>query len=813
MQKLGTLLSLTLISVAAVFVLTTHKAAAAEYCFMLGDPTNGSTANNACLAGQTAPPELRGLSSGMSSSSLQNTFINDMKAYNSKPYPVDKVGVAYVVAQLQQRGGNWETNLGLTTLTVEDSSVAGCANTAYDPASNSVVHISDCPTGPALIARQNGKIVFAIRIDCGNVLGNFPGPEPNVPPVGSISAAQCNAASDTYTIRATFSDANGTTQARLIGRDGRQYGGTAKSPGTTWTLQTASTPRTAFPMTFEVADVESGKILSWKTFGTLSLTGAMNCKPIDDITAVSCHAVSIKLWDPNAPTAGIQFKVGLNGGAPEGGGTFSGGRNGGNLTYDLANLSDFDPWIKDKVTLYGLDADSGNNPVVIGTVTLADSSGNVCDSLQCGTSSLAGTGLVAKEPTSFYVTEKINAPGDAPNLGNVGPKNAHFAVQIGPGSALNETRNYKTPVSAGTLESTPDDVFTPPAAGSFNLSWQLTGGEAPAGPGCNKATQAGYEPFFTVEGGDFAAGPGFGAGCTQQSTPAGITGYNLDNPAFGSYSYFGSGSQLGAFANGDVTHFVTDSTNVQSSNKSVSTNGSTTVPYTSPAGLSFSNSSAAATTYGGQFDRNDNWCVPDYAGQAVASASGAPDYATPGTRTYTLPANSAIGNITLQPGARVTLVATGNVYINGNITYNESYNVAGGDITQVPQFTLLIKGGNLYINSAVTTLSGFYDVQPKGNNGGTLYSCASGLGADYGQNYDACNHPLTFYGAVSAAKLKLERTYGSLISAAGAPNVPSERFVYTPELWLGNLVGPSCKNDPTSLGCMYQAYTALPPVL
>ncbi|HEY4161095.1 MAG TPA: hypothetical protein VGM08_03475 [Candidatus Saccharimonadales bacterium] len=810
MQKFGTLLSLTLISVAVVFVLATHKAAAApEYCFMLGDPTNGSTANDACLAGQTAPPELQGLSSGMSSSALQSTFINDVKAYATKPYPVDKVGVAYIVAQLQQQGGNWETNLGLTTLTVEDSSVAGCANTAYDPTSNSVVHISDCPTGPALIARQNGKIVFAIRIDCGNVLGNFPGPQPNVPPVGSISAAQCNAASDTYTIRATFSDANGTTQARLIGKDGKQYGGTATSPGTTWTLQTASTPRTAFPMTFEVADVEGGKILAWDAKGTLSLTGAMNCQPVDDITAVSCHAVSVKLWDPNAPTANIQFKVGLNGGAPEGGGTFSGGKNGGNVTYNLAGLSDFDPWINDKVVLYGVDADSGA-AVQVGSVTL---SGNVCDSLQCGTSSLAGTGLVAKEPTSFDVTEKIVAPGDAPNLGNIGPKNAHFAVQIGPGSALNETRSYETPVSASTLESTPVDVFTPPSSGNFNLSWQLAGGEAPGGPSCGKAVQAGYEPFFTVEGGDIAAGPGFGAGCTEQGTPAGITAYNLDNPAFGAYSYFGAGSQLGAFANGGVTHFVTDSSNIQSSNKSVSTNGLTIPPYASPTGLSFSNSSAASTTYGGGFDRSAGWCVPDYAGQAVANASGSPDYSTPGTRTYTLPANSTIGNITVQPGARVTLVATGNVYINGNITYNESYTVAGGDITQVPQFTLLIKGGNLYVNNTVATLNGFYDVQPTGNSGGTLYSCASGLGADYGQNYDACNHPLTFYGAVSATKLKLERTYGSLVSASGAPNVPSERFVYTPEMWLGNLVGPSCRNDPTSLGCLYQAYTALPPVL
>ncbi|GEM_PF-848957 len=897
MYNFGKLLGLTLLSLVAASIISSHHKVFAADCDMIVPTSAGSVAAN-CL-NYVDQANTSGVSSGAG-------LVSALQADEGSGVPADVTSAQWIVSRLAPNGDMASLQQALsqpdvTVSVVPLSSISGnCNDTGYNYTTNSVEQFTQCDSGgdSVLLIQQGGRQIFALRRVCGNAIGsvlrltldtppsgsfsvtcntigtatlrisisdpqgaptatakiggwtqsglrngnsvtvpynyvenagtasltiNNVGPlgsqlnrtittgfpACNKAPAGNIGTAQCNSNNNTYTISVTFSDGNGATQARLIGKDGKQYA-TANSPGASWTLQTANTPRTAFPMSFQVADVDGGTTLSWVTRGTLTLSGAMNCPPRDDITAVSCHAVSIKLWDPNAPTNSIQFRVGLNGGSSEGGGTFNGGQNGSRLTYDLAGLGDFDPWIHDKVVLYGLDADTGNNAVQIGSVTLP---GNVCDSLSCATSSLPGTGLVAKEPTSFYVTEKIIAPNDAPNLGNIGPKNAHFTVQIGPGLILNDTRNYTTPVSATTLQSTPVDVFTPPDSGNFNLSWQLVGAEAPSGPSCGKAVQAGYEPFFTVEGGDIAAGPGFGAGCTEQSTPASITAYNLDNPAFGAYSYFGSGSQLGAFANGDVTHFVTDSTNVQANNKSVSTNGSTTAPYTSPTGLSFSNSSAAATTYGGGFNRSSGWCVPDYEGQATATAAGAPDYSTTGTRTYTLPANSTIGNITVQPGARVTLVVTGNVYINGNITYNESYTVGAGDITPVPQFTLLIKGGNLYISNTVTTLNGFYDVQPSSNNGGTLYTCASGLGADYGQNYNACNHPLTFYGAVSAAKLKLERTYGSLITAGTAPNTPSERFVYTPELWLGNLVGPSCKDDPNSLGCLYQAYTALPPVL
>src|SRR5262249_27514054 len=79
--------------------------------------------------------------------------------------------------------------------------------------------------------------------------------------------------------------------------------------------------------------------------------------------------------------------------------------------------------------------------------------------------------------------------------------------------------------------------------------------------------------------------------------------------------------------------------------------------------------------------------------------------------------------------------------------------------------------------------------------------------------YDQCINPLKFVGAVAAGKLKLGRTAGSLVDSSNpSGNDPAERFVYTSETWLGDLTGPSCKQNPADTGCRYQAYTSLPPV-
>jgi len=385
----------------------------------------------------------------------------------------------------------------------------------------------------------------------------------------------------------------------------------------------------------------------------------------------------------------------------------------------------------------------------------------------------------------------------------------------GPSPYRTISQTTSTPsISNGTASATLNVPATG-VSGTFTLTWQVTGPQAPT-ISCSAPISVANQPYFDVVGGDVSAGQGFGAGCTDNSA-ADIKGYNL-NVGGASPNYFGAGSRELAIATGNISGFASDETNDLASGLGGSTDGITAHL---PGGLIGSNVSQGVSDYGGQFlgTYKGNWCVPDYATSVTGSANYTPkddwnELAPNGTGYIVrLTGNQTLGNIKLAPGVHVTVVVTnGSVYVNGNITYS-SYTTP----QDVPQFNLLVSGGDIFIDPNVSELHGFYDAQPDGSTDGQIFTCANGNGLAYVlKDYMACNaQPLTIYGAVAANQIVLGRTVGNTAQSGSVSDVPAERIVYTPELWFGELstTSTSCAHDPGQAECAYQSYTSLPPVL
>lgn len=406
--------------------------------------------------------------------------------------------------------------------------------------------------------------------------------------------------------------------------------------------------------------------------------------------------------------------------------------------------------------------------------------------------------LTIGSDNSFNVTAHINnasvtPAGDKFMVSIAGPTTGSFTPAVGV-------------LTAGRLTSA-NMLFKPLSPGNYTMTWTYSWTEGAGGTvSCNSGiVKVGYKPFFTVQGGDTAVGAGYlsGTSCTPQTAPLpGITAWNNDN-ALGA-GYYGAGGTLGAMALGHLGGFATSINSAGSSDVALSGGGTAAAG----TGLSFANTivNAAATpeVYGGSFDSNT--CVPDYVANAGSSASPStgnvdPSTLADGTHYYTgnvdLDGTGGNSQITAD-GRKVTMVVTGNVYINTNITYGDY----SANIANLPEFQLLVKG-NIYINGSVATLHGFYDAQPA-TPGGMLYTCASAANTS-SLDPAVCSHQLTVYGAVSAATINLGRTYGNIAPSG----TPAENFVYSPELWLAAVGG----STPSSSVGDWDSSTSLPPVL
>lgn len=453
-------------------------------------------------------------------------------------------------------------------------------------------------------------------------------------------------------------------------------------------------------------------------------------------------------------------------------------------------------WSSNTYWLYALDPNTGQ-VIRFDTITQPP-----CGAIACSSSSFSGDFIVGI-PTSFRVSDTITKAGVAPpgtapydtftiNIYNATAAGAPVGGPIQTYSGVPGSPSTGPP--SGWVVTSDSRTFTAPTVGYYVAMWTYHGVTCSS----SKANGA-YAPYFSVLGGDITAGPGFGVGCTPNNT-AGITGTNID--ATGTGPFFGAGTQLAAMALGNVRSFAS----------SLNANGSD-AGAGPPSSLTFANTSPpknlASQTYGGGFGLN-GWCVPDYAQTAAGALAATP---SPGSiNVSSLPNKTTYynGNLTITGGqiavgTHALLVVTGNVYISAPITY-APYSLNGSDSDKMPQFQLLVRGGNIYVNNAVGALHGLYVTETIGAVGGQLYTCSVGLGVPV-MDYNTCNHQLFVYGAVSASKLVLGRTWGNLRNAPGVTNTPAEQFIFTPETWLGNL------ERLTNGSGEVQAITSLPPVL
>jgi hypothetical protein len=350
--------------------------------------------------------------------------------------------------------------------------------------------------------------------------------------------------------------------------------------------------------------------------------------------------------------------------------------------------------------------------------------------------------------TADSITVSINGPSPS----TTSRYSASFTPAV---SASGSTRYYRaTSSSIGGL-----------AGGNYTVRYVLsyTGSAGAATKTCTATLSIAYFPYLAIYGGDVVAGnsPVVDAtgnpSCAADST-AGFETWNNGGPDF-----TGAGVQIAAYALGAINYFATGQ------------NGGS-VP---PSSLAFANTSTAVATgnYGGGLGMTFGQC--DYtstigdAGESVQERSG----------------NYDLSSQSLVDGARQTIhVKGGNVYLSGNILYT---NTSWTDVRQIPNFKLIVEGGDIYIDHTVSSLNGMYVAIPKAGVGGTIYTCTNGHDqyiATAPVYYNDCNRQLTIFGSFVAKKVYYQRTYGSVAQAANRQTYTNSKaaevFVYTPELWL-----------------------------
>ncbi len=424
------------------------------------------------------------------------------------------------------------------------------------------------------------------------------------------------------------------------------------------------------------------------------------------------------------------------------------------------------------------------NPVTMGP----------CNAASCGGNTFPATMLAGKK-YSFNTSMTLAFAYGPPYTGATGTGTpAYWVAVTDPDGATvlqQQVPYHADPNDAGGSNLWHDNLeLTPTKVGTYRMWWSLSGGgiptlECPATASHRITGDAGYRPYFTVTGGDILS-------------DGDIKGW--ENVQDGDGSWSGAGTNLAALAGGNIQNFLTG---FGLSGGAASDSG---------AGLGFANTTknTGAGTYGGGYGSMPSFLPTAPAGATVITdiTTAALNSLAPGTYVYTLTAgNISLPAFTLPPGVNLTIQATaGNVFLGGNIGYNYG---GGSVLANIPRLTVIATAGNIIVSKDVTELHGVF--YAGGNTTqGNFYTCGTNATTPIALTdpnaYTNCNKQLTLYGAVTANKLILSRTYGNLIAAGGAPAEPAENFIYTPELWLAASTG-------TNTGSGIDNYVSLPPVL
>lgn len=110
---------------------------------------------------------------------------------------------------------------------------------------------------------------------------------------------------------------------------------------------------------------------------------------------------------------------------------------------------------------------------------------------------------------------------------------------------------------------------------------------------------------------------------------------------------------------------------------------------------------------------------------------------------------------TIPAGANYVVYSKGSVYINGNLTYEDTnYNVP----SEVPQL-IIITDGSVFIDGNVTRVDAWLVAKSSESNKGLINTCATSDGTQ--QTEATCSKQLRINGPIIARQLELTRVYGS----------------------------------------------------
>ena len=393
------------------------------------------------------------------------------------------------------------------------------------------------------------------------------------------------------------------------------------------------------------------------------------------------------------------------------------------------------------------------------------------------TYSVRNTGLTYSQPVSCTYMSGTNAghntaaPGTGfTPAGAICPPN--YVFPAGPSS--NTTTATEANVPLPTINTT--------VCRSFNINPATqSGGTVPAAQACIFVAA---KPYLRVFGGDVSAGNGQATACTPYNGAA-VVSWNKGS----SGAYAGAGAQYAVFALSKIVEFSSALGN---------TGGATT-----PSGLAFANTGITAGTYGGSYGAL--WCAQDYYNATGAGGLGFTDVTGQPTGKYALTGNTTMRG-SIPAGKRYSIYVTGDVLINGPITYTGTW-----ASNTTPLFELVVKG-NIYISQSVTQLDGLYIAQVNAaGGGGTIYTCANtvlpgaAVATTAANYYTLCKNKLTVNGAFAAKQVQFLRTAGTLAQST-ASEASAEVFNFNPSLWMAQPPGQATTNS-------YDSITSLPPIL
>jgi hypothetical protein len=308
------------------------------------------------------------------------------------------------------------------------------------------------------------------------------------------------------------------------------------------------------------------------------------------------------------------------------------------------------------------------------------------------------------------------------------------------------------------------------------------------------------KPYFRAYGGDVVAG----ATCSVwNNSGLGVGGIY----GFGDDKGHGASTEMAAFARDIINGFSGASARIGAG-----------FPQP-PKDLNFTNT-AGDSTFGGGF--GDSPCPLNYnglSGSTIASGSTTLNGMN-GINTYN-------GQLTIKPSTipwkkKIVVYVDGDISITGPITYGADGS-GNWQIDQIPSLTI-IATGNIYIQPNVSQLEGVYIAGF--TKTGKIYTCSNGFASwsggssvdrqhIVGTSAPACNSQLRVYGGFIAPEVELLRTIYSLKDSVVLPSETpantkaAEVFVFDPEEWLTN------SGLPSNLGGQadYDFVTSLSPLL